>query len=232
MKRLFVGVLLSVAACNTSQTGANGAVAFTPVQCGELGGCDFADSIGVGGVINVTISGIDGTPTAGLDLASRDESRLAVEPGEDVGGEPSWLLTALAPGVAQLAAIDPDGQEVDFIEVPMQEVTRLTMVPFAGDQTELGPEGDYDEAFQMMADTAASWSVRPVIAGDVTTMGRYAFTNIQGTPDLTQYEAANSDPANGYLYVEHIGFGDYPIEFQLSIDGGIFVSAIIHVITV
>jgi hypothetical protein len=231
MKRLFLGVLLSVAACNTSQTGANGNVAFTPVECGELGGCDFADSIGVGGKINVTISGLDGTPTAGLDLASREPDKLDVVPGADVGGEPSWELTALTAGVVQLAAIDPDGNEVDFIEVPMQEVTKLTMVPFAGDVTPITLDG-VDEAFQVMADTAASWSVRPVIAGDVTTMGRYEFVNIQGQPDISPFEAVNSDPANGYLYVEHIDPGDYPIEFQLAIDAEIYVTAIIQVLVV
>jgi hypothetical protein len=231
MKRLFLGVLLSVAACNTSQTGANGNVAFTPVECGELGGCDFADSIGVGGKINVTISGLDGTPTAGLDLASREPDKLDVVPGEDVGGEPSWELTALTAGVVELAAIDPDGNEVDFIQVPMQEVTKLTMVPFAGSPEPI-EEVDVDEGYQVMAGTAASWSVRPLIAGDVTTMGRYTFVNIQGTPDITPYEAVNSDPANGYLYIENIATGDYPIEFQLVIDGEIYVTAIIHAITV
>jgi hypothetical protein len=226
MKRLFVLSLLAVAACNTSQSGANNAIAFTPDNCGELGGCDFADSIGVGGKIDVTISGLNGTPTAGLDLASADTDVFDVAPTEDVGGEPAWEITAYSPGVARLAAIDGDGNEIDFIEVPVQEVTRLTMEPFAGDIVGPTEEDGVDEVFTVNADALVSWSVRPIIAGDVTTMGRYTFANTQAV-DLSQYETESSDPANGYLYVQ-LPVGEYPITFELADDGEIYVSAVIR----
>ena len=225
MKNLvFLALLLG--ACNTSQTGANDRILFTPDECGQLGGCDFEDSIGVGGKIAVTISGLNGQATAGLDLASRDTDVFDVAPTTDIGGEPAWEITAYSPGVAQLAAIDGDGNEIDFIEVPVQEVTRLTMDPFAGDIVGPTEEDGVDEAFTVNANMMVSWSVRPIIAGDVTTMGRFEFFNTQAV-DLSQYETESSDPANGYLYVS-LPAGDYPIEFELADDPEVFVSAVIH----
>jgi hypothetical protein len=220
--------VFAAAACNTSQTGANGNVEFTPTQCGQIGGCDFEDSIGVGGVINVTLNGLDGFSTAGLDLASRDPSLMDVRPGEDVGGEPSWEVQSLGAGVVELAALDRDGNEVDFIEVPMQEDTRLTMEPVAGDIVGPVAEGDIDEAFQVNADALVSWSIRPVIAGDVTTMGRYQFQSTEAI-DLSAYETESSDRANGYLYLQ-LPIGDYPIVFELADNADIFVTAIIHAV--
>jgi hypothetical protein len=220
------------AACNTSKTGANDRLSFTPVDCGDhgAGGCDFDDSIGVGGTVSVTLDSLDGTATAGLDLASADPSVLTVVPTADIGGEPAWDLTAVGPGVARLAAIDPDATEIDFVEVSTQDVTGLTMEPLVGSPVGPTQEGDYDEAFTVNADTAYSWVIRPLIAGDAITMGRFSYETVlnQGDPDITLYEAENSDRPNGYLYVT-LPAGDYPVEFQLSQDpDNIYVSAIIH----
>jgi hypothetical protein len=226
-----LSLLIALAACNTSQTGANERIAFTPQNCGQPAeGCDLADSMGVYGKISMTIDGLNGQPTAGLDLASRDPARLTVEPTADIGGQPAWELTAHAAGVVQVAAVDAGGTEIDFVEVPIQEVLALTMQPYTSNIVGPSDETGYDEAFTVNADEPVAWNVRPLIAGDVTTMGRFMFetVTITGEPDVTDFELGTSDRPNGYLYVD-LPAGDYPVEFQLSDDpDAIFVSAIIH----
>src|SRR5262249_46075828 len=128
MKRLALA-FLALAACNTTSSGANQHIGFTPTNCGTLGGCDFDLSVGVGGKVDVTLDSLDGTPTAGLDLASRDPNLLSVTTTADVGGEPAWELTALGRGSADLVAIDSGGGEVDFVPVPMVDVVAVQMDP-------------------------------------------------------------------------------------------------------
>ena len=224
------GFLIALVACNTSQTGANERIAFTPVECGQPAeGCDLRDSMGVHGTIGMTIDGLNGQSTAGLDLASRDPQRLTVEPGPDVGGQPSWLLTAHEAGVVQVAAVDQGGAEIDFVEVPIQDVVALTLQPYTSNIVGPSEEQGYDEAYTVNANEPVAWNVRPLIAGDVTTMGRFRFETVTeaGLPDVTDFELGTSDRPNGYLYVD-LPAGDYPVEFQLSADFDIFVSAIIH----
>lgn len=231
MKLSIVCTLAAVAlaaACNTPREGAYGNVRFTPRECGQVGGCDFDDSIGVGGTISVTISGIAGFSTAGVDLRSDDPDLLAVTRRADLGGQPAWDLTSLASGVAGLRAVR-DGETVDLLEIPMQEVQYLTMVPFVGDIVGPTEEEGYDEAFTVNADQAVSWFVRPAIAGGATTMGRFAFETVldAGSPRVTDHEESNSDRPNGYLYVT-LPSGDYPVRFELSRDQDVYVEAIIH----
>jgi hypothetical protein len=229
---ILVPVLALAAACNTSREGANGSLSFTPENCGVAAGCDFDMSVGVGGKINVTLDSLDGTSTAGVDLASRDESLMTVVPGEDLHGEPSWEVTALGAGVADLVALDANGGEIDFVEVPMQDVIGVTMQPYVGDIVGPTTEAGYDESFQVNAGESVSWFIRPLIAGDVETMGRFDVetTENQGDPDPLQYEEANSDRPNGYFYVT-LPSGDWPIEFDLSYDpSNLYDTAIIHAV--
>lgn len=231
MRKLALLSLFAVAACNTPSSGANERIEFTPTECGQAGGCDFDDAIGVYGTISVTIDSLDGTPTAGLDLASRDPSIMSVTPRADIGGEPAWDVTALGPGVAELAALDAGGNEIDFIQVDLVDPVALTMVPFVGDIVGPNPEAGYDEAFTIQAGDLVSWFVRPLVAADVTTMGRFSFETVldAGGPDLTLYEASNSDRPNGYLYLDAtLPPGDYPVRFELTEDGAIGVEAIVH----
>ena len=99
---VLAATVLAAVGCNTSQEGANGNVLFTPDQCGRLDGCDFADSIGVGGTIQVHIQGIDGFSTAGVTLASNDEDVLYIQAIGDVGGKPTWEATGTGAGVDPL----------------------------------------------------------------------------------------------------------------------------------
>jgi hypothetical protein len=220
-----VAAVAVLAACNQSQAGVNERILFTPVQCGQpLDGCDFDDSVGLHGTISLQISGIDGQPTAGLDLASRDPSVAQVSRRADISNAPAWDLAALAPGVVDVAAIDSNGIEIDFVQVGVQEVVGLTMVPV--DTSIVGPdvEEGYDEAFTIKADLNASWLVRPLIAGDVTTMGRFAFTPVLD-PLATQVQG--SDPDNGLLAIK-VPAGTYPVSFSLSADPAIAIEAVIH----
>jgi hypothetical protein len=205
---------LALAACNTSQSGNNDRVAFTPTNCGVIG-CNFADGIGVFGRISVQISGIDGQPTAGLDLASTDTAVLSVERQADIGGAPAWELTAHAPGVVDLAALDA-GTEIDFITVDILDVVALHMNEFVGDIVEQD-DPEYDQWFTVDAGEQVSWLIRPVTADEEQPMGRFDFQTVtyEGAPDVTQYELENSDRPTGHLSV-NLEVGDYPVEFRLT----------------
>ena len=222
---------LAAAACNTTTEGANGQIAFTPTNCGVVAGCDFADSIGVHGAVDVQIAGLQGTPTAGLDLASDDEGVFTVAPTDDTGNQATWEIQAHGAGVARLAAIDGDGTEVDFVEVSVQDVTHLALEEFVGDAVGPTDEQGFDEAWTVNADELVSWYVRPRIAGDAPTMGRFSFETVLdgGATWLTGAEQEGSDRPNGYLYLR-LPAGDYPITFELTEDQGIFVDAIIHAV--
>ncbi|MCA9677660.1 MAG: hypothetical protein H6709_04485 [Kofleriaceae bacterium] len=224
-------IAAGAAACNTPTEGANGNLQFTPQLCGGFMSCDFNDSIGVYGQINVTIDGLNGTSTAGLDLASDDTSVLTVEPGEDIGGQPSWVLTATGAGVARLAALTPGAEEVDFVEVGVQDVQYLTLESFVGDAVGPSDEAGYDEGWTVNADQLVSWYVRPRIAGDAPTMGRFSIETVldAGNDWLTGTEESSSDRPNGYLYVR-LPVGDYPIRFEVTEDPGIGVDAMIHAV--
>jgi hypothetical protein len=225
---ILVGVgALTLAACNQSRAGVNDRIRFIPAECGQIV-CDFDDSVGVYGTISLQISGIDGQPTAGLDLASRDETVATIERRDDITGAPAWDLHAHAPGVVEVAAIDTDATEIDYVQVPVQDVTRLTMLPVVGDIVGPSTEAGYEEAFTVNADEPVSWSVRPLIAGEVTTMGRFSFeTVLDAGSTLTEHETASSDRPNGYLYVQ-LPAGDYPVRFEITEDIDVAVEAIIH----
>lgn len=227
---LLFGAALA-AGCNTSTSGANDRISFTPDECGQLtSNCNLADSIGVGGQINIQIDSLDGTPTAGLDLASRDPDILAVERGADLNGAPSWLLTALAPGVADLAALDGT-HEIDFVEVPVQAVAHLALEKVVGEAVGPTLEDGYDEAWTINADTQTSWFVRPVASDDGVLMGRFSYetVTVSGEPDVTDFELENSDRPAGHLSVR-LPPGAYPVTFELTLDQDVFVDAIIHAV--
>ncbi len=224
-------LVVAAAACNTSTEGANGAVRFTPTNCGIVAGCDFAESIGVFGAIDVQIEGIDGFSTAGLDLASNDEDIFTVASVADVGGRPTWEIVVHDAGVARLTALTGSGGEVDFVEVSTQDVTNLALEEFVGDAVGPTTEQGFDEAWTVTADELVSWYVRPRIAGDVPTMGRFSFETILdgGATWLTGAEQEGSDRPNGYLYLR-LPPGDYPISFELTESQDTFVDAIIHAV--
>jgi hypothetical protein len=196
-------------ACNTSSEGATGAILFTPRDCGRLG-CDFADSIGVGGTINVQIEGNGDVSTAGLSLVSADETVLSATAIADVGGRPTWELVGIGAGVAQLQVLAPDDGLVDFLEVGVQELSALTMENVLGDAVGPVDDAEVDESWQVNADTAVSLQVTPLIGDGAPTMGRYDY---QVTLDATLEGSLLDGPDQGYLYFQ-VPAGDYLASFD------------------
>jgi hypothetical protein len=194
-------LMLTTAACNESQSGAEGNIRFTPDKCGrgDLGGCDFEDSVGTGGVINVYIEGISGFPTAGVDLVSGDTNVFTLSPTTSTGGRPTWELTAVGAGVARIIALDSSDNEVDFLEVSVQDVTGLTLENIVGDA--VGPaagDQESDEIWTINAAQQVSFYVRPTIGANVPTMGRFTYTATLDAP-ISDGLTGAADVGNGYL---------------------------------
>lgn len=216
-------IAFALAACNTSQEGAEGNILFTPDDCGRAGGCNFDDSIGVGGVINVNIAGIEGFSTAGVTLEVDDPSVLQVTPIGDVAGRPTWELYAAGPGVARVLAIDANDDQVDFIEVGVQELSGLTLENFVGDAIGPSEDVDYDEVWTVNADQSVSFFVTPTIGAGVPTMGRYTYV---ATVDaaLTSYIMEPERLEEGYLYF-NAPAGSYAVSFDD--DAGHYIDVLI-----
>ena len=199
--------------CDTPQEGAFNNVLFTPTNCGyPVAGCDFEDSIGVGGKIDIHIEGIDGFSTAGIDLESANPDLLQVVAVGDTDGMPTWELTALGAGVVELQAM-LDGVEQDFIEIPMQDVDSLTTANILGEAVGPTLADATDQAWTINADEAVSFQVTPMIgAGEgVPTMGRFGYA---ATIDVGLEDGAleNQEPGDGYLYFS-VPAGDYTAVF-------------------
>jgi hypothetical protein len=224
------GALVTTAACNEPREGANGNLEFTPRNCGQVLSCDFDDSIGTFGRINITVDGLNGTPTAGLELSSSDNSVFTVDFGDDISGEPSWEIYAVGAGVAELVAYNGN-TEVDFIEIPVQTTQFLGLENLVGDAVGPSVEDGYDEAWTVNAGEDVSFIVRGMIAEDAVTMGRFSVETVLDAGDtrLIDAELENSDRPNGYLSV-NLPEGDYPVRFELTEDQGTFVEAIIHAV--
>ncbi|HTM23204.1 MAG TPA: hypothetical protein VL172_21935 [Kofleriaceae bacterium] len=210
----FAFASLAAIGCNTTTEGANGNIAFTPDNCStqDLRGCDFADSLGVGGKSFVQIEGVDGFSTAGVDLDTDDPDVLVVAPVADWGGRPTWEVTGTGPGVGRIVAYDPDQVQVDFVEVGVQLLSGLTTENFIGDA--VGPDADpsYDEVWTINAGEQVSFYVTPLIGDGVPTMGRYQYDAVVDEV-LFANQTTQSDPAGGYLDFT-VPAGEYPVTFE------------------
>jgi hypothetical protein len=207
-----LALVLAAAACNTSQEGAEGNILFTPDECGRVGGCNFEDSIGVGGTINVNIMGLDGFSTAGVTLEVDDPGVLTVIPVGDVGGRPTWELQGIAPGVATLYAYDADDARADFIEIGVQELSGLTLENFVGDAVGPADDAGYDEVWTVNADQAVSFFVTPTIGDGIPTMGRYTYVATVDSA-LVPYLMQMDRLEEGYLYFDAPA-GAYEVSFD------------------
>jgi len=215
MRTTLLGLaLLAAVGCNTSKEGTYGNIRFTPSNCKaiDLAGCDFADSIGVGGAIDVQIAGLDGFSTAGVTLDSDDTSVLTVTAVGDVGGQPTWEVQGTGPGVGRIVAYDTNQEIVDFVEVGVQLLSGLTLENFIGDA--VGPADDvtYDEVWTVNADQDVSFYVVPLIGDGVPTMGRYGYDTVVDSA-LDPYLDTTSDPAGGYLRF-NVPAGQYNVTFD------------------
>jgi len=206
-----LGIFL-LAACNESKEGAYNNVLFTPRDCGAWNtGCDFDDSIGVGGAINVQIQGIDGFPTAGVTLAADDPDVLGVSVINDIGGRPAWELFGLDAGVARLEAYDANQELVDFLEIGVQAVTGLELEDFLGDAVATDP-GEYDETWIVQAGEDTSFYVVPTVGAGARIMGRFPYTPYLDA-DMTAGLLASANVEEGYLAF-NVAAGDYVVSFE------------------
>ena len=217
---------LAAAGCNAAQTGSQQHLSFTPANCGLLAGCDFADTLAVLGSTDVQLGSLDGSPTAGLDLAARDPSLLQVEAIADVAGRPAWRLTGLAPGTTDLAAVDSGGAEVDSIAVTTRVATRTGLVKFAGQAVGPTSESGYDEAWSVLADQSVALQAVALVDGQPV-MGRFAFDVVADDAGLLATEVSGSDHAYGYLYVQPPA-GDYPLTLDVHGTTALRLDVMIH----
>jgi len=219
-----LGVLLA-AGCNETTEGAYENVAFTPRDCGAWNtGCAFGDSIGVGGLVNVQIEGIDGFATAGVTLGSDDLTVLDVTPISDIGGGPAWQLLGVGAGVARLEAYDSNDELADFIEIGVQELTGLALDEFLGNAVATDP-GAYDETWIVQAGEDTSFYVVPTIGAGVRTMGRYAYDTYMDAA-MTAAMLPAAQPSDGYIAFNILA-GDYEVSFETMSGGTIALDVLI-----
>lgn len=218
---------LALAACNQGRTGANDLIEFTPLECGNLLlGCDFDQSLALWADTYVQIAGVDDYPTAGLDLASRDPAVLVVSRVADVGGRPTWNLHGAGAGVAQLAAVDTGGAEIDFTEVAVRQAARLSLVRVLGDAVGPTVNGTTEE-WTVNAGQPVSLQARMIVDQSAVLMGRIGYTvTVPAGSRLLDSELGGSDRDKGYLYVQPPA-GSYPFSFELAVDPTIKVDALL-----
>jgi hypothetical protein len=207
---LAIAFVVALAACNTSTEGANGNVLFTPDNCGRIG-CNFDDSIGVGGTIEMYITGRDGVSTAGATIESDDPAVLEIATIPDVGGRPTWELFGASAGVGRLTVYDANDAVLDFIEIGVQELSALGAENILGDAVGPADDPSYDEVWTVNADQAVSFQITPLIGEGVPTMGKYTYTATidQGIED----GLLDEDLSEGYLYFQ-VPAGEYAASFE------------------
>lgn len=208
---VFAAALLAVTAigCNASSEGDQGNVNFTPDNCGRTF-CDFDDSIAVGGYVLMNIMGNEGISTAGATIVSDDPTVLEIVPVADVGGQPTWELTGINPGVARLEVYDATEALLDTLEVPVQDVGSLGLINGLGDA--VGPEADpqYDEVWTVNADQAVSLRVTPFVGNRSPLMGVFSYV---ATIDQVMSDGLiDTDLSGGRLYFS-VPAGDYVVSW-------------------
>jgi hypothetical protein len=224
---IIVSPILLAAACNTSTTGDEHQLEFTPVNCGNaLLGCDLAAGLVAGGEVDVEVRGLGGVSTDGLTLTSTTPSvaEVTAVAGAQV---PTWSVRGLAPGVVDLSALDSGGLEVDTVHFTVGAAERLSLVKLAGTATGPDDEAGADEAWQVTAGALVSFQAVPMKA-DYRLIGRlpYTFTASAGTT-LLETEQSTSDRPKGYLYVQPAA-GDYTFTFALTATPAVGVDVALH----
>jgi len=171
--------ILSVA-CGGSE-GQEGKVTFTPLDCGRTS-CSFDDPLAAGGRVALHVVGEEGVSTIGLDVRSSDGSKMTVEGIPDVGGRPTWELSALGAGELDLEVFRPGEGEVedeviDRLTINISAVARLGLQNFIGSAVGPGAAGaGFDETWSINADSPVSFRVTPFDSGDVAAMGLFDYT--------------------------------------------------------
>jgi hypothetical protein len=191
-------LILALAACSSSE-GELGEVIFTPRECGRPL-CDFADAIGVGGLVNVQLTSDGDIPADELDLSSDSEDVLEVRQIADLAGAPAWELRGIEPGSSSLEVRDGDGDLIDKLRIQVHELASIGMQQVLGEDLGDPEERDgYDEAWTLQEREAYSFQVTPLVDSDGTpTMGRYVYDWV--LPPAIEAALIDEDPSDGYLY--------------------------------
>ncbi|HVV85458.1 MAG TPA: hypothetical protein VHE35_20505 [Kofleriaceae bacterium] len=221
-----LAALAALAACNEGRSGANSKVQFTPLNCGNLLlGCSFDKSLGLWADTDVQIQGIDGYPTAGLDLRSGDTSVLTVSRVEDQANVPTWKINGAGEGVAELGAYD-GSDEVDFIEVGVRAAERLELQHVLGNA--VGPTvEDGVETYTVNAEQPVSLQARMIVDESALLIGRTSYTvTVPAGSRLLDSELDGSDREQGYLYVSPPA-GVYPFSFELAVAPQVKIDAVL-----
>ena len=213
--------------CNTSTEGAAGNVLFTPDDCGRVGGCDFGDALGVGGTAQVQISGVGDFSTAGIDLASDAPEILQVTKIPDVAGRPAWEIFGTGEGIAHLAAVDPGGVEVDFIEFDVLQPARLTVEVFSGNAVGPFDDPNYDERWTVNANEQNIFLLTPLASDDEPIMGVYQYVPFVEVAEFDDY-INNTDNLNRGTLDFTAPAGNYGLQFSVP-DSNINYSILIEV---
>jgi len=217
--------LVAATGCNTSTKGAQGNIVFTPSNCGLYLGCAVSDGLAVGGAAYLQISGTAGVSTAGVTLDVEDASVADIMPVADQGGEPTWEIVGLAPGVARVIAYDANDEQLDFVEIGVQTVTGLTLDSVLG--TAVGPnltDATYDQVWTVNADQNYAFRLRGYVGDDPEAatgeiMGRFVTTTTVDSGLVPYIDNVQSNLEEGHIRF-NAPAGDYQVDFDTGPDAG------------
>ena len=221
--------LAAMAACNESEPGVLGNLEFMPTQCGfRLGGCSFDAATGVGGTIEVTFVGLEGTPTVGVELFAEDEAKLGVvKMADQDGSNLRWEVTPKVAGELELVARDAEGRTVDTFLITAAAPAKLGLVKVVGQARGPTQEAGYDETWKVNANLPVSFEVAVRGADDARMMGRFAYTSAFAEDAPAPLELSGSNRAAGFLYIRAAA-GTYDVTFD--IDGMPDVDVSVHLV--
>jgi hypothetical protein len=207
--------LLTSAACtgwNSVETGARGALTFTPDECGR-DNCDLYDTLAVGGSSLVRIEAVDDNRgVGGLTLISANPAIVDVYFVDQGAFSSDWEIVGNNAGWADLIVIDPYGYEVDHITIEVGWVDYLELDHGRGNA--VGPTQDvpgFDEIWYVNAYETVSFDANPVRIGGYL-MGRLSYGVV------IDEALANALDADARLQEGHLSFaapaGEYAVDFM------------------
>ena len=197
-------ICFPLVACDISSTGDNGELNFTPTECGVSLGCDFDDSIAVGGTLHVTVDG--GADTYQLDSSDNDVVRIT----GDVRSN-RWELLGVGIGRADLIAYDDSGEAIDWLTVEVDAVDTLAFDRQWGTVTEHAGDGEFDVIYTLKAGEEVGFDIRPMYRR-TELMGHMQFVSAI-TPELNSALDYRADLARGELSFRTFSVGEHAVSF-------------------
>lgn len=193
------------------ETGARGALTFTPDECGR-DNCDLYDTLAVGGWSSVRVEAVDDNlSVSGLTLISANPAIVDVYPTYQGSLWSDWQIVGYNPGWVDLIVIDPLGYEVDHITIEVGYVDYLELDHVRGNA--VGPTQDvqgFDEVWYVNAYETVSFDANPVRIGGYL-MGRMSYGVV------IDEALANALDSDARLEEGHLSFaapsGEYAVDF-------------------